>query len=766
MIDSRMAFFGTFAGITGSHSNMPNFLASTTSTHLVANWKSFSICLVLVICSTFADAYAQTSLITSASTVSERVSAVIQTDQVHAELIAHAPDGVGVAKPFWLGLKLTHQPDWHTYWKNPGDSGLPTTLTWSLPKGVTTSDIAWPTPSLIKVGAMGNYGYGDTVLLPVTLTIGKDFAANPQGDLEVRLHASWLVCRQECIPQEGDFQLRVPLRGSVAMHRADFDAARASEPQDWKGATKATVNNEGIQLEIDGLPSAWLGKDLQVFPESPNIADPSTSPKQQRWTGSRWSALLPLSAQREGTVSEMPIVFAWQGQSIRTVIKIGGSWPALVDPNVVAPATVTAPLTGASLPVVPLQVTMSSWGFAMLAALLGGVILNLMPCVLPVLAIKVLGFSQHAGKYHREHRAQGVAYTLGVVLSFMALGGLMLALRATGQQLGWGFQLQSTGVVAAMAVLFTLLGLNLAGVFEIGNLLPHRLASLQASHPTTDAFLSGILAVAIASPCTAPFMGASLGYAITLPSAQAMGIFAALGVGLALPFLLASWIPAFGRMLPKPGAWMDTLKRFMAFPMFATVVWLLWVLGHLSGVDGAASLLALLVALALLTWSLGFEGRSRMVLTLISVAAFGLLAASIGQNVFHTEDMAASSETSPGTSVNASAIWQAWAPGRVEAELAKGQPVFVDFTAAWCITCQYNKKTTLQRADVLADFAARKVTLLRADWTRRDPAISMALEQLGRSGVPVYVLYQQGHEPVLFSEILSASDLRDAIAKL
>jgi thiol:disulfide interchange protein DsbD len=403
----------------------------------------------------------------------------------------------------------------------------------------------------------------------------------------------------------------------------------------------------------------------------------------------------------------------------------------------------------------------------MAAALLGGLILNLMPCVLPVLAIKVLGFSQHAKHYQAAHRAQGLAYTAGVMLSFMVLGALMLALRAAGEQLGWGFQLQSPAVVALLAALFTVLGLNLVGVFEVGSLLPHRLAALQARHPTVDAFLSGVLAVAIASPCTAPFMGASLGYAITLPAAQAMGIFAALGLGLALPFLLAAWVPAFGRALPQPGAWMDTLRRFMAFPMFATVVWLIWVLGHLSGVDGAASLLALLLGMALLLWSLELQGRSRWIFASISVAICAGLTGAIGQNVLKMDDAEGTGAQNASSSAALSAAtWQPWAPGKVEAELGQGRPVFVDFTAAWCITCQYNKKTTLGQAEVLADFKSHQVTLLRADWTRRDPAITVALEQLGRNGVPVYVLYQQGQAPVVFSEILSQRDLRDAIAKL
>jgi thiol:disulfide interchange protein DsbD len=309
-------------------------------------------------------------------------------------------------------------------------------------------------------------------------------------------------------------------------------------------------------------------------------------------------------------------------------------------------------------------------------------------------------------------------------------------------------------------LLFTLIGLNLMGLLEVGNLLPGKLASLQLRHPVGDAFLSGVLAVAIASPCTAPFMGASLGYAIALPALQALGIFAALGVGLALPFLAVSWIPGSAKLLPRPGAWMVTLRRFLAFPMWATVVWLLWVLGHLSGVDGAASLLALLLCLALLVWSLGLNGRSRVVLSAIALLTGIWLTASLGPNVLREE------ATSTASASSTTGAWQPWELGRVEAELAAGKPVFVDFTAAWCITCQYNKKTTLADAAVQADFSTKKVSLLRADWTHRDPAITQALSNLGRSGVPVYVLYQPGKPAVVLSELLGVGELRSALARL
>jgi thiol:disulfide interchange protein DsbD len=354
-----------------------------------------------------------------------------------------------------------------------------------------------------------------------------------------------------------------------------------------------------------------------------------------------------------------------------------------------------------------------------------------------------------------------------VVVSFVALGGLLLALRAGGEQLGWGFQLQTPGVVVALALLFTLIALNLAGWVHIGSVLPQRVATLQLHNPVAESFLSGVLAVAVASPCTAPFMGASLGYAITLPGLQALAIFAVLGLGLALPYLLASWVPALVRWLPQPGAWMDTLRHFLAFPMAATVVWLVWVLGHLSGVDGAGSLLLLIVGLCMLVWSLNLQGRSRTLIASISIAlCAGLVWVSSPFMLKYADAPLQVNSPATRTASPDADGWQPWAPGSVQAALAQGVPVFVDFTAAWCITCQVNKQTTLNNPEVRADLASKQVTLLRADWTRRDPAITQALQALGRSGVPVYVLYAPGKAPLVLSEILTPGELRRAIATL
>lgn len=383
-----------------------------------------------------------------------------------------------------------------------------------------------------------------------------------------------------------------------------------------------------------------------------------------------------------------------------------------------------------------------------------------MPCVFPVLSLKVLGFAQHAGERARL-LAGGLAYAAGVVVSFLALAGLLLALRAGGEQLGWGFQLQSPLVVAALAALFTIIGLNLAGVFEFGQMLPDRLATMQLRHPLADSALTGVLAVAVAAPCTAPFMGAALGFAVTLPAPQALAVFGALGIGMALPYLAASAWPALARALPRPGPWMATFKGLMAFPMFATVVWLIWVLGQQAGIDAVAALLGTLVALAFLAWGLGGVAHARRTRSALGGVGALLLAAALAWTLpALRSDAGAAMAAADGD-------WQPWSAERVAAATGSGQAVFVDFTAAWCVTCQFNKRTTLADARVDAAFAERRVLRLRADWTRRDDAITAELARLGRSGVPVYALYAPGGgAPTLLSEILSVDEVRGALAAL
>ena len=724
---------------------------------------------------------------TCAAAQNNTQSEVVRTDQVQAKLLAHAPQGVPIgrtpeaaaAQPVWVGLQITHAPEWHTYWKNAGDSGMPTELQWTLPPGVMAGDIAWPLPKKIPIGHLANYGYEGTVLLPVPLIITPEYKPGVLADaLDVKLKATWLVCRKECIPQDGEFALKIPLRSSTALNGAAFDAALKSQPADVAGAHQVALKDDGKRLavRVAGLPVDVRGQPLELFPESPGVVVTAATPAKpgepvgarswsQHWDGDVWTADVPVSPERADSPEKMTLVLVAGERGWRAEAPVAGAWPALALPAGVSPALEAALKANANAganappPAAPTAVPATTFVWALLGALIGGLVLNLMPCVFPVLAIKVLGFTQHADD-RRAHRTSGLAYTAGVVLSFLALGALMLALRAAGQQLGWGFQLQSPAVVAALTVLFTVIGLNLAGVFEFGSFLPSRVATMEARNPVANSFLTGMLAVAVASPCTAPFMGASLGLAVGLPAVQALLIFAAIGLGMALPYLAASWWPAVARLLPKPGAWMDTFKKFMAFPMFGTAVWLLWVLGQQTGIDGAGALLALLVVLALVLWALGLTGRTRIVLASFSIAAGALLASAFGPNVIKMAEAATPVAETPG------ARWQPWSAERVQTALGAGQPVFVDFTAAWCVTCQYNKKTTLASAEVLSAMDAAKVQTFRADWTRRDAAITAELQKLGRSGVPVYVLQAPGQAPVVFSEILSATEVKDALGRL
>ncbi len=624
----------------------------------------------------------------------------VDTGQVVAELWVHAPQGAGPASRFWLGLSLRHAPEWHTYWRNPGDSGLPTQIELvHPPAGLQLGEPIWPLPQKLRAGDLTNYGYDGTVLLVVPVQVPP--SADPlTKSWALNITANWLVCRLECIPQEANFQVEVPTQLSQAAHAAAFERVFGTQPSRITPSTTAEFAQGLLTVRLHDLPEVMRGQKVSVFPDTPEIlaSAAETDPRaRQQWEGTSLTLALPLSALRQAEPRTLDLLLTTgSGPAKRGVwqtVTIAGPWPAALD-KPLAPKVALEPSASVG------------WGFllALAGALVGGLILNLMPCVLPVLALKVLAFARHAHAV-RAHRVAGLAYSGGVLASFALLGAGLLAMRAAGEQLGWGFQLQSPAVVVAMALLFLAIGLNLLGWFEVGQILPSSWLSMQARHPVLDAALSGVLAVAVASPCTAPFMGASLGLALTLPAWQAMAIFLTLGLGLALPYLLASWWPALALRLPRPGPWMQRMRQWLAVPMFATVAWLLWVLAQQLG------------------------------------------ASPVSANA-HEER------------------WQAWSAARVERHLMAGEPVFVDFTAAWCVTCQINERTTLADADVLNAFDQAGVRLLRADWTRQDPAITEALRQLGRSGVPVYVLQVPGRDPQVFSEILSRSALLESLRQL
>ena len=698
-------------------------------------------------------------------------SAVVSTPQVRAELVAHAPDGVQIGKTFWLGLQLQHAREWHTYWRNPGDSGLPTLLEFKLPPGLEVGPVLWPLPKKLSAGTLTNYGFEGDALLAVAVKVTSSYRAPINGQLPLQLHANWLVCRLECIPQEGDFTMQFASQSSFAPHAQAFTTLLKQQPTQLDAPQKtARFEGDFLIASVEGLPPSWAGQKLTIFPTDPELLESSTDQHalaEQSWQGTTWSARLPVSTARRESPTKIGWLLVSQAtgesrQGFELVLPVSEAWPS---PKVQAFATASAEKAASSAPSSAAETGAFGFMLALAGALLGGLILNAMPCVLPILAIKVLGFAQQGASKHIR-RLTGVAYTVGVVTSFLVLGGAVLLLRSMGEQLGWGFQLQTPAVVAALAVLFTLIALNLWDVFSLGNMLPANLASLQSRHPVVDALLSGVLAVAVASPCTAPFMGASLGVAMTLPAWQALSVFACMGLGLALPFLLASWVPAVARVLPKPGMWMVTLRHALAFPMLATVVWLLWVFGLQTSVTQSMLLLGGLLVLSLTVWASRFKtalGRYVQLLGFVAICWIGLEVVS-NSNTDSQETPATGAAVSTATQANNH--WQTWTATAVQTELAQGHSVFVDFTAAWCVTCQINKKTTLNQPDVLADFAAKQVRLMRADWTRRDPAISRALNELGRSGVPVYVLYAPNRAPQVLSELLSVAQVREALAQL
>ena len=688
-------------------------------------------------------------------------SSVVKTPQVRAELVAQAPQGVKAGEPLMLGLLVQHQPGWHTYWLNAGDSGLATQLNWTLPQGLQAGNTLWPIPQMIRVGDMVNHGFEGQVLLGAPVQLDKGFVAN-SSSVKIQLHASWLVCKQECIPQEGKFELQLPVAVSRASHAAAFETLLAAQPQALQPfAQNAPLSAKGLALHIQGLPPSLQGKPLQIFAESTEVlaSGLGVDTLAGQWQGADYVLQAPLHAMRSSEPSKLGLLvvngFGEQAKAWRLNLAIQGAWPPEGS------TTVAKDLALVSPPHAQKVTETVSWPAllaALLGAFLGGLLLNLMPCVLPVLAIKVLSLSQH---HHSvaQRRAIGLAYALGVIASMLGLALLVAGLRASGQQLGWGFQLQSPLVVSALALLFTLIALNLLGVLQVHASWSSGLAAQWVRHPLADAFLSGVLAVVVAAPCTAPFMGASVGVALTLPLWQGLLIFVALGLGLALPFTLLSWVPAWARWLPRPGIWMERLRQLLAFPMLATVVWLLWVLGQQTSIDGMAVMLAVLLLVSACVWALGLSGKAQW----LGVGLWGglllLLVFTWGPLVWK-EPPAISDKTSNNSE------WQAWSSEREASALQAGQTVFIDFTAAWCVTCQVNKQTTLRDAKVLQAFADKRVLLLRADWTRRDPAITQALGRLGRSGVPVYVLLAPQQPPKVLSEVLSPDLVLQALSSI
>jgi thiol:disulfide interchange protein len=683
----------------------------------------------------------------------------VRTPHVEAELVA-ARNALTPGQPLTVALRLAMQRGWHTYWQNPGDSGLPTTIEWKLPAGLSAGPIQWPVPRALPVGPLVNFGYEGEVLLLVDIAAASDFTSGKTPTLSAR--ADWLVCKEICIPEGADLSLTLP----VATH-ADADPrwgepisqARAALPRPLAGwRVTATGAGDKVELTLSAERGAADAGALRFFPFTEGKIEAAGAQTEAR-DGATTTLTLPVARQRVGEFTRVAgVLTASNGFGSERTATIDVPLTGTVASAATVPmaAAQAAPVfAGSGEPVLPLFV-------AIAFAFIGGVLLNLMPCVFPVLSLKVLGFAAHRDS-RAAMRTHGLAFAAGVVVSFWLLAAGLVALRAAGQQLGWGFQLQSPAVVAALAILFFALALNLSGVFEVRQLLPSTLAGWTARNPCVNDALSGVLAAVIASPCSAPFMGAALGYALTESAVVTWMTFTALGLGMALPYLLLAFFPAWRSKLPKAGPWMLRLKQLLAFPLYATVIWLAWVLGAQLDNDAVARLAAmlLLIAIALWLWPALRGGKRLWGAGAIVAMAVAIVIGWPLFTVVSGSDAAAVKTASPD-----SGPWRSYSADRVAQLTSAGRPVFVDFTAAWCVTCQVNKQLVLNTDAVQHAFAGGNVALVRADWTRRDPDIGRALAALGRNGVPVYVLYRPGKAPLLLPEVLQQRMILDALATL
>jgi thiol:disulfide interchange protein DsbD len=695
---------------------------------------------------------------------SAATAAPVKTPHVEAELVSGKTAFVP-GETTTVALRLKMADGWHTYWQNPGDSGLPTTIAWTLPPGVTAGAIQWPAPHALPAGPLVNYGYEGEVLLLTDVQVPAD--AQVGQPLTLKAKAEWLVCRETCIPEEGALDLEIPVA-----ERADpypqwgkaIAATRDALPRALPGwLVAAKGDGPKVVLRLTAPAGAATPSNVHFFPYQDGRIEPAGKQTFTRDSNGTFVMTLPVANQLAPGFTQVAGVltsssgFASGGAPVRAIT---------LDAPLVGAVTAGPKPVQAATPALNVAPTTStlSLAAALFFAFVGGLVLNLMPCVFPVLSLKALSLTKPGHGNKQRLRLEGVSFGTGVVVTFLALAGLLIAFRAAGEQFGWGFQLQSPAMVTSLALLFFVLALNLSGVFEFATLVPSSAAGWTAHNQYANAFLSGVLAVVIASPCTAPFMGAALGYALAQPAALTLLVFAALGLGMALPFVLLTWFPGWRKVLPKPGAWMERLKQFLAFPLYATVAWLVWVLGAQVDNDAVVRLLVTLVVLsfALWAWRAYRGGGARMFSIAALLGLVGVVAVAWPLYVAPSEAQT-SVQAKPTSAANDP--WQPFTPALVT-ELSATKPVFVDFTAAWCVTCQVNKKLVLTDAGVKKAFVDRGVELVRADWTRRDPTITQALAALGRQGVPVYVLYRPGKEPLLLPEVLQRQTVLDALATI
>ncbi len=662
---------------------------------------------------------------------------------VRAQVIAESTS-IHPGSPFLVAVNFHIQPGWHIYWKNPGDTGLPTTVQWDLPKGFSAHDLQWPVPRKFVSQGLASYGYEGEVSLLAQIDPPADLAP---GNVPIRAHAGWLACRIECTPGKADLSAFLPVEPGVpamdGRRAAFFRAARSLMPAPAPGASFSAQSGRGrILLQVDGLsvPSGATayfapldtGLLAEGAPQSPQVGATSVSIDMQLAKG-----------------ADAPRV-----HGVLVVQDKSGARGIDVDTPVAGAAAASTQ---------PASPGMQGLLIALALAFVGGLILNLMPCVLPVISLKVLSFVRTSSEGGGSALRHGLLFAAGVLVSFWAIAGLLVALRAGGQLIGWGFQFQSPAVVTITAAVFFLIALNLLDVFELR--LPIRMARPVSPGGGTGSFLSGLLATAVATPCTAPFMGGALGYALTQPPAVGFGVFTALALGLAAPYVVLSAVPGLVKRVPKPGAWMVTLRQVLAFPMLGAVIWMLYVLETQAGFPALLVLLCSLLLAGLGAWIYGrWGGLDKSFRSRVTAAAFSFILV-VGTTAFAA--VRSSATPDPTAVAPAPSSWESWTPQRLAELQAAGTPVFVDFTARWCLTCQVNEKVALQNPAVQQAFRAAGVATMRADWTDRSDAIARVLASYGRAGVPVYALYSKGStEPVLLPELLTPAVVLEALKRL
>ena len=689
---------------------------------------------------------------------------VVATDNVRARLVSE-PAAIAPGQSFWVALELNIRDGWHTYWRNPGDSGQATTLKWQLPPGFTAGDIVWTAPHRFEIPPLVNYGYAKQALHLVKITAPQDLKAGSQVQLSAK--AGWLVCSDVCIPEDADLQLKLPVSGAAgAADPADaalFTSARSELPSAQFAATTAGIRDGRLLITLGKEWGATLPqiKSLAFFPYDEGgieYAAPQTLTRDK--DAVQLSMKLGDQPPKTGTIRGVLMVTEQSGGGSNTVpmeiaASLSGAGGGELVKGSAAAAVVPAGEPAKSLPVL------------LLFAVLGGLILNLMPCVFPVLSIKAIGLVEQAKKHPAAVRAKGLAFAAGVIGSMLCLAGTLLALRAGGEQVGWGFQLQSPLFVTLLVYLLLAVGLNLSGVFEVGGGLAGIGDGLTQGDSYRASFFTGVLTTLVATPCTAPYMAVAAGAALSQPAFIALCIFAALGFGLALPYLLLSFAPWMRRVLPKPGAWMDTLKQVFAFPIYASAAWLLWVLAQQASPVGLGAALggAILIALAAWAYQKSKSSSSAGRVAAIVTATVAVLVAILLPVRF--ADVAAAASGASTAGARSADEWQPYDAAEMAKLNAAGRPLLVNFTASWCLTCLVNERNAFTDSAVQEVFRNKGVTLMKGDWTNRDPAITQALSAFGRAGVPLYVVYNSkpgSSEPVVLPQLLTASVVQGAFA--